>query len=87
VRHNGNREVILVPLWGQFERTFQPYVSRRGADPDFEGARFGNPVVSGLAGERQGGLVQRERLRRGYIGLEAEGFEITFRNLKLQVIE
>ena len=26
-------------------------------------------------------------LRRGYIGLEAEGFEVTFRNLKLQVIE
>ena len=26
-------------------------------------------------------------LRRGYIGLEAESFEITFRNLKLQVIE
>jgi Domain of Unknown Function (DUF1080) len=23
-------------------------------------------------------------LRRGYIGLEAEGFEVTFRNLKLQ---
>jgi len=26
-------------------------------------------------------------LRRGYIGLEAEGYEITFRNLKLRVIE
>jgi hypothetical protein len=25
-------------------------------------------------------------LRRGYIGLEAEGYEITFRNLKLQVL-
>jgi opacity protein-like surface antigen len=25
-------------------------------------------------------------LRKGYIGLEAEGFEITFRNLKLQVL-
>jgi len=26
-------------------------------------------------------------LRRGYVGLEAEGYEITFRNLRLQVIE
>ncbi len=26
-------------------------------------------------------------LRRGYIGLEAEGFEVTFKNLRLQVIE
>jgi hypothetical protein len=26
-------------------------------------------------------------LRRGYVGFEAEGYEITFRNLKLQVIE
>jgi hypothetical protein len=26
-------------------------------------------------------------LRRGYIGLEAEGYEVTFRNLKLQTIE
>jgi hypothetical protein len=25
-------------------------------------------------------------LRRGYIALEAEGFEVTFRNLKLQVL-
>jgi hypothetical protein len=25
-------------------------------------------------------------LLKGYIGLEAEGFEITFRNLKLQVL-
>ena len=26
-------------------------------------------------------------LRRGYIGLEAEGFEIAFKNLKLQEIK
>jgi len=26
-------------------------------------------------------------LRRGYIGLEAEHYEVTFRNLKLQSIE
>ena len=26
-------------------------------------------------------------LRRGYIGLEAEGYEITFRNLKLKTLD
>jgi hypothetical protein len=26
-------------------------------------------------------------LRRGYIALEAEGFEVTFRNLKLQELK
>jgi hypothetical protein len=24
-------------------------------------------------------------LRRGYLGLEAEGYEVTFKNLKLQI--
>jgi hypothetical protein len=32
-------------------------------------------------------LLSGVGLRRGYIGLEAEGFEITFKNLKLQVLE
>jgi len=26
-------------------------------------------------------------LRRGYIGLEAEGYEITFRNVKLKLLD
>ncbi len=47
-----------------------------------EGARISLAVNGAVVSE-----LPNCGLRRGYIGLEAEGYEITFRNLKLQTIE
>ena len=39
--------------------------------------------VNGIVVNEIGGIA----LRRGYIGLEAEGYEVTFRNVKLQLLD
>lgn len=39
--------------------------------------------VNGMVVNEIGGIA----LRRGYIGLEAEGYEITFRTLKLKSLD
>jgi hypothetical protein len=45
----------------------------------------GDRIVLIVNGE-QVSEVRGYMLRRGYVGLEAEGHEITFRNVKLQVL-
>ena len=40
-------------------------------------------AVNGMVVNEIGGIA----LRRGYIGLEAEGYEVTFRNLRLKMLE
>ncbi len=40
-------------------------------------------TVNGMLVNEVSGIA----LRRGYIGLEAEGYEITFRNIKLELLD